>query len=128
MLPPLIEWLLYASVAMTVGAVVYLVRSFMLEIRATRELIRLLTERDEYQPMLRPLMIRFQQHGGRLWISEHEAVDLREEVRRALVHLPPTHRRRVEAGLYAPMVEDREVFLRNVLSASVWRLQHRAAA
>jgi hypothetical protein len=126
MLPPLMLALMYFGLALAVVALVYQVRSFMLQIQAMRQLVRLLAERDEYRPLLRPLMVRVQ-HGRKLQITEHEAIDLREEVRRALVHLPPTDRKRVEAGLYAPMVEDREVFLRNVLTASLWRMQRQPA-
>jgi hypothetical protein len=126
MLPPLILFMMYAGVAMALGMLVHLIRSFVLEMRAARELVRLLATRDEYRPLLRALLPRAQQHGGRVDLSEHEAVDLREHLRRALVHLPPADRRRIEQGLYAPLVEDREVYLRNVLSASVWRLQHQA--
>ncbi len=127
MIPFPILALMCVGLALAAGALVYMVRVFVLQVRATRALIRLLAERDEYQPMLQPLMARAQQHGGRVRFTEHEAIDLREEVRRALTHLPPRHRKRVEAGLYAPMVEDRELFLRNVLSASVWRLQNQHA-
>ncbi len=127
MFPPLLQWMMYASVVMTFGMLVYQFRGFMREIRATRELVRLLAEHDEYRPLLRPLAARAREHDGRLQITEHEAIDLREEVRRALVHLPPADRKRVEQGLYAPMVAERDGYLRNVLSASIHRMQRQAA-
>jgi hypothetical protein len=128
MFPPLLQWLMYASVVMALGMVVYQVRWVVRELRATRELIRLLAEREEYHPLLRSLMPRLQHADGRLQITEHEAIDLREAVRRAaLVHLQPGDRRRVEQGLYAPMVAEREGYLRNVLSASIGRMQRQAA-
>lgn len=126
MFPPILQWLMYVSVAMAFGMLVYQVRGFVREIRATRELIRMLADRDEYRPLLRALVTR-QQRDGRLQITEHEAIDLREEVRRALVHLPPSDRKRVERGLYAPTVAEREGYLRAVLSASVIRIQRQAA-
>lgn len=127
MFPPLLQWMMYASVVMTFGMLVYQFRGFMREIRATRELVRLLAERDEYRPLLRPLAARARQHDGRLQITEHEAIDLRESVRRALVHLPPPDRKRVEQGLYAPVVAERDGYLRSVLSASIHRMQRQAA-
>lgn len=126
MLPPVLQFMMYAGLAMGVGTLVYLIRSFMLEIRAARELVRLLASREEYRPLLRSLVPRAQQHGGRLEITEHEAIDLREHVRQALVHLPPADRKRIQQSLYAPLVDEREVYLRNVLSASIQRLRHHA--
>lgn len=126
MLPPLIVALMYAGIVIGLAGFAYSIRRFLLEIRAARQLVRLLATREEHRPLLRSLLVRAQQHGGRLRISEHEAIDLREYVRGALVNLAPADRRRVEQGLYAPLVEEREVYLRNVLSASVHRLQHPA--
>lgn len=126
MLPPLIVALMYAGIVIGLAGLAYSVGRFLLEVRAARHLVRLLSTGEEHQPLLRSLLSRAQQHGGRLRISEHEAIDLREYVRRALVNLPPADRKRVEQGLYAPLVEERDVYLRNVLSASVHRLQHPA--
>ena len=121
---PVIVGAMYFGLALSAAALAFSVRRFVLEIRAGRELVGLLASRDEYRPLLRSLLLRAQQHDGALRISEHEAIDLREQVRRALVHLSPADRRRIEQGLYGPTVEEREGYLRGVLSASIWRLQH----
>jgi hypothetical protein len=126
MLPPVIVALMYAGIAIGLAGLAYSVRRFVLEIRAARELVRLLATREEHRPLLHALLQRAQQHEGRLHISEHEAIDLRAYVQHALMHLPPADRKRVEQGLYAPFVDEREVYLRNLLSASVQRLQHQA--
>ena len=41
MFPPLLQWLMYASVAMALAMLVYQIRGIVREIRATRELVRL---------------------------------------------------------------------------------------
>jgi len=92
--------------------------------RAARRMALGLAERDEYRPLLASLVSRAREHDGALPISEHEAIDLREQVRRALVHVHPGDRRRIEDGLFARTVRAREVYLRRVLYASMRRLQH----
>jgi hypothetical protein len=118
--------LMYAGLVIGLAGLAHSVYSFVLEIRAARELVRLLATREEHRPLLRSLVARAQEHGGKLRISEHEAIDLREYVRGALEQLAPSDRKRIEQGLYAPIVDEREVYLRNLLSASVWRVQHQA--
>jgi hypothetical protein len=122
-MPPLMLWLMYLGLALGAAGLVISVRQFVLEIRAGRKLVRLLADREEYRPLLRQLWLRVQQQGT-LTISEHEAIDLREQVRLATAHLPPADQKRVRQGLYSPAVAEREAYLHGVLSASVWTLQH----
>jgi hypothetical protein len=97
---------------------------FVRLVQAHRRMAQVLSEREEYQPLLRSLRARADQGDGSLDISEHEAIDLRERVRQALVYLEPRDRKRVEESLRGRTVNSREVFLRKLLYASMQRLQH----
>jgi len=118
--------LMWACVPLAFGGVVFQFREIVLEMRASRRLVRVLAERAEYRPMLEQLSRTSGSEDGSLELSEYEEVALRERLRQALVYLAPPDRKRVERALYAPSVAEREGVLRGVLSASVWRLQHQA--
>lgn len=96
-------------------------------LRAERRIVQILSERDEYRPLLYALLSRAREHDGELPLTEHEEIDLRDQVRRALVHVPPTDRKRVEGGLFGHTVSGRRAYLRRVLYASMRRLQQQAA-
>jgi hypothetical protein len=125
-MPPLFLWMMYLALVLTLATLAWSVRQFVLDIRAGQKLVRLLTRLDEYRPLLDALLLRVQQHGGRLTFSEHEAIDLREQVHRAVAHLPPADQKRVQQSLYGPTVAEREAYLRSVLSASIWSQRQHA--
>lgn len=104
-------------------AVLHSTWEFVQQRRAHRDFVRLLAERPEYRPMLNRLFVRAQQNGA-LQISEHEAIDLREQVRRAVVYLDPRERKWIEAGLLGRTVRGRQFYLYRVLCDSMHRLQH----
>lgn len=112
--------------ALAFATLVMQIRGTILEWRAARRLVRVLAERDEYRPMLKRLFELSGRSETALEFSEYEEVALRDRVRAALVHLSPADRRRVERELFAPIVAERANFLRSVLSASIWRVQHQA--
>lgn len=116
-------WLAIAATALGALGVVHSTVDAVLHVRAERKFVRVLVESEEYRPLIVELQDR-EQHDGGLEVGEHEAIDLRNRVRRALVYLPLRDRRRVEARLYSPTVRGREVFLRKLLHASMQRLQH----
>lgn len=118
--------LMWGCVPLACGGVVYQVREIVLEMRASRRLVRVLAERAEYRAMLEQLSRISGRDDGSLEFSEYEQVALRERLRQALVYLAPPDRKRVERALYAPSVAEREGLLRGVLAASIWRLQHQA--
>jgi hypothetical protein len=87
---------------------------------------QVLADRNEYRPLLVSLLARAREHGGKLPISEHEQIDLRDTMRQVLEHMTPGDRQFVEQGLYSQSVRAREVSLRRVLYASMARLQQAA--
>jgi hypothetical protein len=107
--------------------VLFYVREIILLVRAERDLVRVLAERDEYRPLLRRLLLRQRAQGGTLSVTEHEVIDLREEVADALVHLSPARRRRAEEGLFQDSSRGRQFYLLSVLTASIQRLQRQPA-
>jgi hypothetical protein len=127
MIPLWLQFLMYLSVVMTFAVLVWTVRQMVLEIRAEHKLIRLLATHPEYRPLLHGLGMRIQQQGNAFPISEHEAIDLREQVRRAAACLSPADQKRIAQGLYGPTVVGREAYLRSVLAASMQRVQQQAA-
>lgn len=116
-------WLAFAGASISVAGALLAVRDAILHARAEREFMRILAQSEEYRPLIAQLQARDARQGG-LDVSEHEAIDLRERVRKALVYLPLPDRRRVEARLYAPTVRGREFYLHKVLYGSMQRLQH----
>lgn len=118
-------WLAFAGAAISAAGVLLSIRDAVLHVRAERHFVRVLAESDEYRPLIAELKAR-EQHEGGLEVGEHEAIDLRNRVRQALVHLPRPERKRVEACLYSPTVRGREFYLHKVLYLSMQRLQHQA--
>jgi hypothetical protein len=104
--------------------VAFYVREIIILLRAERDLARVIAERDEYRTLLRQLLLR--QRDGSLSVSEHEAIDLRERLRHALLYLAPAERRGAEDGLFQDSARGRQFYLLKVLSASMQRLQHQA--
>lgn len=118
-------WLAVAGAAISAGGVLMSARDAVLLVRAERELVRILAERDEFRPLMSQLRAR-EAHAGGLEVTEHEAIDLRNRVRQALAYLSLPYRKRVESRLYSPMVRGREFYLHKVLWASLHRPQHQA--
>ncbi|HYW11152.1 MAG TPA: hypothetical protein VE871_04320 [Longimicrobium sp.] len=116
-------WLAAAGAAIGVAGVIHSTWDAVQHVRADREFVRVLAESDEYRPLILQLKAR-EEHEGGLAVTEHEAIDLRDRVRQALVYLPLGARKRVEARLYSPTVRGREFYLYKVLYASMQRLQH----
>jgi hypothetical protein len=126
MMPLWLEIPMYLTVIMTVAAVAWSGHQLVLVVRAERQLVRLLADRDEFRAVLRHLRLRVQQNGD-LTFTEHEAIDLRILVHRAAACLPPAEQRQIVQGLYGPTVAGREGYLRYVLSASISALPKQAA-
>lgn len=118
-------WLAFAGAAISVAGVLHCIWDAVQHLRADREFVRVLAERDEYRPLIAQLKAR-EEHEGGLEVTEHEAIDLRDRVRQALVYLPLGARKRVEARLYSRTVRGREFYLYKVLYASMQRLQHQS--
>lgn len=116
----------YLGAGLGVAGCAHSIWEFFYELRADRHMAQVLAERSEYAPLLRAMMERARHHGGAVRFSEHEAIDLRESVRRALVHLEPRDRKHIEASLYGRTVSGREAYLRRLLAASMKRLQHQS--
>ena len=116
-----------SAVGACIGVLVVLQSTweFVQQRRAHREFVRLIAERDEYRPMLERLSVRARQQGT-LRISEHEAIDVRDQIRRAVVYLEPGERRWIEAGLFNRTVLGREFYLYRILCESIQRVQHQA--
>lgn len=126
MMPLWLEIPMYLTMIMTVAAVARSGRQLVLGVRAERHLVRLLAGRDEFRSVLGHLWLRVQQNGA-LTFTEHEAIDLRDLVRRAAACLPPAEQKQIVQGLYGPTVAGREGYLRYVLSASISALPRQAA-
>lgn len=125
MMPLWMQVLMYLSLVMAGATLLWTIRQHVLEIQAERKLVRLMAEREEYRPVLHLLERRAEQHGD-ITFTEYEAIGLRELVRRAAASLPPAEQKQIAQGLDYPTVAGREGYLRHVLSASVWKMQHQS--
>jgi hypothetical protein len=118
-----LNWVLTLALIIVIASTAWDVTRLL---RAERRIVQVLAERDEFRPLLRILLLRARAHGGELPITEHEEIDLREHVRRALAYVEPGDRKRVESGLLGRTVSGRQAYLRRVLYASMQRMQHQS--
>jgi hypothetical protein len=115
----LIEWAAYAATVVLVVVLACAVWDITHLLRAHRRMARVLVEREEYRPLLNTLAARARQNGGALRLSERESLDVRDQVREALVFLQPGDRRRIAPRLRGRTMHGYEGYLRNLLRTSM---------